>query len=166
MKKTFILDTNILLNSPYIITSLDDNDVVIPNTTIEELDTFKNAPGDLGFHARETIRILSSLRGNEKLDLNTKEVTKNKYNMRNGVPLPGGGMLRIEYNHVNVPLPEGWKKEKPDNRIIQVCLGLQKETTNRCILITNDIKKMNCIAYINMVYSSLLNNLFLLQHVL
>jgi len=125
MKKTFILDTNILLNSPYIITSLDDNDVVIPNTTIEELDTFKSAPGELGFNSRETIRILSGLRG--------------KGNMRDGVELPGGGKLRIEYNQVDTPLPEGWKKDKPDNRIIQVCLGLQSKSNQKCILITNDI---------------------------
>jgi len=125
MKKTFILDTNILLNSPYIITSLDDNDVVIPNTTIEELDTFKSAPGELGFNSRETIRILSGLRG--------------KGNMRDGVELPGGGMLKIEYNQVNTPLPEGWTKDKPDNRIIQVCLGLQNKNNQKCILITNDI---------------------------
>ena len=125
MKKTFILDTNILLNSPYIITSLDDNDIVIPNTTIEELDTFKSAPSELGFNSRETIRILSGLRG--------------KGNMRDGVELPGGGMLKIEYNQVNTPLPEGWTKDKPDNRIIQVCLGLQNKNNQKCILITNDI---------------------------
>lgn len=125
MKKIFILDTNILLNSPYIITSLDDNDVVIPNTTLEELDTFKSAPGELGFNSRETIRILSGLRGSG--------------NMRDGVALPGGGKLRIEYNHVDTPLPDGWKIEKPDNRIIQVCIGLQKAYSEKCILITNDI---------------------------
>ncbi len=125
MKKTFILDTNILLNSPYIITSLDDNDVVIPNTTLEELDSFKGAPGELGFNSRETIRILSGLRG--------------KGNMRDGVALPGGGSLRIEYNQVDTPLPDGWAKDKPDNRIIQVCLGLQRMSKQKCILITNDI---------------------------
>lgn len=125
MQKTFVLDTNILLNSPNIILSLDDNHIVIPNTTIEELDTFKEASGELGYNARETSRILSSLRKNG--------------NMKDGVKLPNGGTLRIEYNHSNAPLPDGWKKDKPDNRIIQVCVGLKEDTSERIILITNDI---------------------------
>ena len=38
MKKTYILDTNILVETPYSIYGFEDNDVVITPTTLEELD--------------------------------------------------------------------------------------------------------------------------------
>src|SRR6476659_7220094 len=41
MKKTFVLDTNVLLHDPQAIFKFDDNDGVIPITVIEEVDRFK-----------------------------------------------------------------------------------------------------------------------------
>jgi PhoH-like ATPase len=40
-KKTFVLDTNVLLHNPYSLYSFEDNNVVIPAVVIEELDKFK-----------------------------------------------------------------------------------------------------------------------------
>ena len=37
MKKTYVLDTNVLLDSPEALFSFDDNDVVIPSTVLEEI---------------------------------------------------------------------------------------------------------------------------------
>ena len=52
MKKVFILDTNILLNNPDSIFKFDDNDVVIPISVIEEVDTFKKDLSETGRNAR------------------------------------------------------------------------------------------------------------------
>ena len=41
MKKTFILDTNVLLHDVNCIRAFDDNDIIIPMAVIEELDAFK-----------------------------------------------------------------------------------------------------------------------------
>lgn len=38
--------------------------------------------------------------------------------------LDGGGILRIEKNFVNVELPSDLPDDKPDNRILKVCMGL------------------------------------------
>ena len=42
MKKTFILDTNVLLHDINSIYAFEDNDIVIPMVVIEELDSFKS----------------------------------------------------------------------------------------------------------------------------
>jgi len=40
LKKTFVLDTNVLLQTPFALYSFGDNDVVIPEVVLEELDKF------------------------------------------------------------------------------------------------------------------------------
>ncbi len=60
--KVFILDTNILLTDPNSIFKFDDNDVVIPISVIEEIDTFKKDLSETGRNAREVSRILDKLR--------------------------------------------------------------------------------------------------------
>src|SRR5688500_14426188 len=62
MKKVFILDTNALLNNPLSIFKFDDNDVVIPISVLEEIDTFKKDMSETGRNAREVSRILDKLR--------------------------------------------------------------------------------------------------------
>lgn len=124
MKKCYILDTNVLLQSPYALYAFGDNDVIIPEVVLEELDRFKKEPSETGANARQTARILDSLR--EKGDL------------AKGVALPGGGSLRIELNFRDIELPAGWLPEKPDNRILKVCKGLA-EQNERTVLVTKDI---------------------------
>ena len=62
MKKVFVLDTNILLSDPNSIFQFEDNDVVIPISVIEEIDTFKKDQSETGRNAREVSRILDRLR--------------------------------------------------------------------------------------------------------
>ena len=64
VKKKFLLDTNILMRSPNSIYVFDDNDVLICDTTLEELDDLKTKPGETSFTAREVIRVLNKLREN------------------------------------------------------------------------------------------------------
>ena len=127
MKKKFLLDTNILMRSPNSIFVFDDNDVLICDTTLEELDDLKNRPGDTGYNARKVIRTLNKLR----------ETGANLYD---GVVLPDGGTLTIvrdclpsETKSKKGTLPDEWSINKPDNRIISTALK------NDAILVTNDI---------------------------
>ncbi|MFD3156264.1 PhoH family protein [Haloimpatiens sp. FM7330] len=124
MKRTYVLDTNVILYSAGAIFTFEDNDVVIPEIVLEELDTFKKDKSDLGSNARYAARLIDRLRKNG--DLNK------------GVELPGGGMLRVEMNHYDTTLPEVWDKNKADNRIIQVCKAL-KDKGEDVYLITKDI---------------------------
>lgn len=124
MKKTFVIDTNVLLQSPYAIYHFEDNDVVIPAVVLEELDKFKKEPSELGVNARETSRILDALRVQGDIS--------------RGVALESGGVLRIELNCEDVELPDCWDNKKNDNRVLRVCLGLEEEG-NKIILVSKDI---------------------------
>ena len=62
MPKTFLLDTNILMRSPYAYNVFEEHNVLICDKTLEELDNIKTRPGDSGYSAREAIRALNDLR--------------------------------------------------------------------------------------------------------
>ena len=127
MKKYYVLDTNILLQSPNAIFGFEDNTVVITGTTLQELDSKKNLDGELGYNARQTARILENIR--------------NRGNLIKGVKLKEtGGKLIFEPNEVSQDnLPEGFDIKKADNRIISSCIGIGRKTKRAVILVTNDI---------------------------
>ena len=52
MKKTYVLDTNVILHSAQSLNSFEDNEVVIPMTVIEELDKFKRNQAKYRLQAR------------------------------------------------------------------------------------------------------------------
>ena len=62
MKKTYVLDTNVILHSAQALNSFEDNEVVIPMTVIEELDKFKRNQDELGRNTRQAIRQIDALR--------------------------------------------------------------------------------------------------------
>ena len=74
-RKSFVLDTNILLHDPDAITKFHDNDVVIPMMVLEELDTMKRQSDELGKNARSVLRFIDALKNTKKGDLH------------NGVPI-------------------------------------------------------------------------------
>ena len=126
-RKTFVLDTNILLQSPNAIFAFDDNKVVITEAVLEELDKFKKDKDDKGVNARATTRILEQLR------------TSNKKKLTEGITINSGkGLLKIETNHQSIELPPNWDIKKADHRILQVCKALldDKEEVH---LVTNDL---------------------------
>jgi PhoH-like ATPase len=124
LKKTYVLDTNVLLYSPGAVLTFEDNDVVIPEVVLEELDNLKKTNNDLGLNARHAARLLDKLR--------------KEGNLSEGIQLPGGGSLRVESNHYGTKIPPSWDVMKADNRIIQVCKAL-KESGENVHLITKDI---------------------------
>lgn len=124
LKKTYVLDTNVLLYSPGAIFTFDESNVIIPEVVLEELDNMKKNNNDLGINARHVARILDELRGKGELG--------------KGVNLDNGSMLRVEIAGHDTKIPESWNIEKADNRIIQVCKTLQ-EAGEDVYLITKDI---------------------------
>lgn len=128
MVKAYILDTNILLDSPRAIFGFDDNTVIITGTTLQELDSKKTAPGELGFNARETCRII------EKLRL--------KGDLTAGVPMDNGGVFKVILNAGQWHMPSDYSGDKPDNQIINTVLDIKKNQGhmfNQVVLVTNDI---------------------------
>ena len=127
MVKAYILDTNILLDSPRAIFGFDDNTVIITGTTLQELDSKKTAPGELGFNARETCRII------EKLRL--------KGDLTAGVPMDNAGVFKVILNAGQWHMPSGYSEDKPDNQIINTVLDIKKNQGHmfdQVVLVTND----------------------------
>lgn len=112
MKKSFVLDTNVLLHNAASMESFADNEVVIPIDVIEELDTFKTQNNELGRNARQVIRMLDHLRI--------------KGNLRDGVPVgEAGGSVRVELK-VGSLEGTGLSSSVADNRILSVAHELNK----------------------------------------
>lgn len=124
LKKTFVLDTNVLLHTPYALYSFADNNIVIPEVVLEELDKFKKDNTELGANARHVARLIDGLR--------------EKGNLNKGIKLDNGGTLRIEMNFHEVKLPESWVGSVNDNRILKVCKGLH-QNGEKVFLITKDV---------------------------
>lgn len=127
MKKTYVLDTNILVQSPNALLSFEENNVVIPFAVLEELDGLKKRDGDLGANARDVVRKLEEYRS--------------EGNLLDGIPLPNGGNLKVEKRFEDFALSKELTEKKLDNRILQVCKDLEKmaESGNEVVLVSKDI---------------------------
>lgn len=82
-RKTFVIDTNVLIHDPQAIQKFQDNDVVIPLAVLEELDSLKRHSDEAGRNSREVIRYIDSLKADKTGDLHT------------GVVIPEGPKVRI-----------------------------------------------------------------------
>ncbi|MGI6212725.1 MAG: PhoH family protein [Anaerovoracaceae bacterium] len=127
MVKSYVIDTNVLLQDPNAILGFEENDVIIPSTVLGELDNKKRADGDLGYNARECIRLIEGLRTDG--------------NLVKGIDLPNGGRLFIEPDGIDQEnLPNGFDISKADNKIISTCVYLKKKHPKRSIiLVSNDL---------------------------
>ncbi len=124
MEKIFVLDTNVLIQSPNALVSFEEHTVILPIVCLEELDLLKNDDGEKGANARQVIRFLESLRL--------------KGNLLEGVSLDNGGIIKIEANCIDVSLPANFIDKKNDNRILKICKSLSEKNKN-VILVTKDI---------------------------
>lgn len=113
MKKTFVLDTNVLLHDPKAIYKFEDNDVVIPIYVIQEIDQFKKEMSELGRNARTLTRIIDDLR------------EQSGGSVQKGVQLEGGGVLKIMVPADGV-LPRQLDNAGMDHAIMNTALELRK----------------------------------------
>jgi PhoH-like ATPase len=125
-RRTYVLDTCVLLADPTAPFRFEEHDVVLPLVVIEELDRKKTLMHEVGSNARRAIRLLEE-HGASDTD-----------GMRAPVSLPGGGSLRIELNGMGSPrLPDIFSPTTPDHRILSVCLELA-DTGADAVLVTKD----------------------------
>jgi PhoH-like ATPase len=115
MRKTFVLDTNVLLHDPGALTRFEDNHIVIPIEVVEEIDRFKRDPAEKGRNARQVSRLLDELRA--------------KGNLADGVPIDEqGGTLKVVFCRSETlnQLPPELKSGNGDNNILAVALEEQR----------------------------------------
>ena len=125
-KRTYVLDTSVLLSDPSALFRFDEHEVVIPVVVITELESKRTHP-ELGYFARSALRSLDDLRiKHGRLD----------------APLPigdEGGVLRVELNHTNSEiLPAGFRLGDNDTRILSVAKNLSNEGCD-VVLVSKDL---------------------------
>ena len=127
-KKTFILDTNVLLHDYKCIFRFQDNDLVVPIVVLEELDKLKRGNDLINYHAREFTRELDRLSGDHLFN--------------GGIKLGRGlGKLSIETGKpFSDEMFESFPEKTPDHRILAITDYLRKKfKRRRVILISKDI---------------------------
>ncbi len=126
--KIFILDTNVLLHDHKSLYTFEENDVIIPIVVLEELDKFKKGNDQINFQAREFVREMDRLAGE---NLFTKGISLGK----------GHGRLFIATGKPLPPEMEASFSEKTaDHRILAIALHVKATFPNRqTVLITKDI---------------------------
>ncbi len=83
-RKSFVIDTNVLLHDPTALTAFGDNEVIVPLAVLEELDTMKRFRDERAKTARDVFRNFDNLKRSGSGDFHQ------------GVILPTGGRIRIQ----------------------------------------------------------------------
>jgi len=126
-RKTYVLDTSVLLADPAAIGRFAEHEVIIPIIVISELETKRDHP-ELGYFARSALRMLDDIRiKHGRLD-ESIEVNEE------------GGILRVELNHSDVSsLPSGFLRDgSNDTRILAIAKNLMAEG-REVVLVTKDL---------------------------
>lgn len=126
-KKTFVLDTSVLLADPGALYKFAEHEVIIPIAVIGELETKRDHP-ELGYFARAALRALDDLRlTHGRLD---KALTVT----------PEGGTLSVELNHMDLStLPQGFLRDGTnDSRILAIAKNLMGDGKD-VVLVTKDL---------------------------
>src|SRR5262249_47275593 len=111
-RRTYVLDTSVLLADPGAIVRFAEHRVVLPIVVITELEAKRHHP-ELGFFARQALRYLDELRiSYGRLD--------------DDLPIGDcGGTVRVELNHTDPQvLPPGFRLGDNDTRILSVARSL------------------------------------------
>ena len=125
-RRTYVLDTSVLLSDPRALMRFDEHDVVIPLVVVIELEAKRGHP-ELGYFARAALRMLDELRiAHGRID----------------EPMPvgdSGGSVRVELNHTDTSaLPASLQLGDNDSRILAVARNLAGEGRD-VVLVSKDL---------------------------
>jgi PhoH-like ATPase len=125
-RRTYVLDTSVLLADPAAFSRFDEHQVVIPVVVVTELEAKRHHP-ELGYFARQALRYLDDLRiSHGRLDAE--------------IPVGDlGGTARVELNHIDAAvLPAGFRLGDNDTRILSVARSLANEGHD-VVLVSKDM---------------------------
>mgnify|MGYP003113779673 CR=1 FL=1 len=134
MKKTYIMDTSVLLTNHDSIFSFGNNDIVIPLKVLEEIDNHKKRQDGVGLNARAIIRTLDQFR--------------EKGNLHTGVRMrKGKGILSIRQYDPKL-IPGDLDVSCADNQIIGTAISEKNKNSKRkVIVVSRDINmRVKCDA--------------------
>ena len=115
VRKTFVIDTNVLIHRPDAILSFRDNDVIVPLWVLEELDRLKSSSDEKGRSARHAIRFMDE--------------QSRKGDLSHGVKVGNGIVLKVAMTHIESAQGQ-LLQDKIDNKIILAAATLQKQGKN------------------------------------
>ena len=126
-RKTYVLDTSVLLADPGALARFAEHEVVVPITVIGELETKRDHP-ELGYFARAALRSLDDIR--LKYGRLDQEIKINSE----------GGTLSVELNHTDLSsLPHGFLRDGTnDSRILAIAKNLMSDGKD-VVLVTKDL---------------------------
>ncbi|MBN1253209.1 MAG: PhoH family protein [Bacteroidales bacterium] len=128
IKKIFVLDTNVILHNHNCLYHFEENDIVIPIIVLEELDKFKKGNEQINFQAREFMRELDKLSGDDVF--------------KEGVSLgENNGLLFIETGKpFSKEMAESFSETSPDHKILAVAEYIKNKYPKRqTIVVSQDI---------------------------
>ena len=124
--KNYIIDTNVMIHDPNFLYKFQENNLIIPIICIEELDNLKNREGLVGYQARSASREINKIRIHG--------------NLYEGIKLPDGGTLKIEFYYAEDELPVGLDTLKNDTKILALTAFIAKRDKDiPTILVTKDL---------------------------
>jgi PhoH-like ATPase len=120
-----VIDTSVLIADPHCVQSFGAAALIIPLTVVEELDSLKTRPDDVGRAARTALRSIEELR------------VEHGGSLADPVPV-GDGTIQIEINGVQKHLlvEHGLDADVPDNRIIGAAIG--QADRGPTVMLSND----------------------------
>ena len=126
-RKTYVLDTSVLLADPGALARFAEHEVVVPITVIGELETKRDHP-ELGYFARAALRSLDDIR--LKYGRLDQEIQINSE----------GGTLSVELNHTDLSsMPHGFLRDGTnDSRILAIAKNLMSDGKD-VVLVTKDL---------------------------
>ena len=125
LAKLFVLDTNVILHDSSCITHFEENDIAIPITVLEELDNFKRGNEQIHFNARDFLRILDDLTGDQLFEAGVS-IGKNK------------GKIRVIVGKDWHPeLGSLSNEDTPDHRILNVAMWLKEDNKGTELIIVS-----------------------------
>ena len=137
--KLYILDTNVLLHDPKCLFQFKEQDITIPMTVLEELDSIKDRKQNVAAEARHAIRVIDNILSSAT---NASQITKGVRILVEGKEREQKlGKLSIFPDH-ELTSRQGFLPDisNKDNRIINCALHLQATFPHRqIVLVTKDI---------------------------
>lgn len=133
-KRTFVIDTNVLMHDPSSLFRFQEHDIYIPMIVLEELDDNKRGTSEVARNARQASRFLDDL---------LKDVDAD--NIEQGIELPHSsetsseqaGRLFLQTRSLREELPESLPGDKPDNHILATALGLKHQNSKRIVTVVS-----------------------------
>lgn len=128
-RKNYVLDTNVLMHDPWCFKNFHGNNVYIPITVLEELDSLKTRDGICGYQAREAVRTL-----HRTIDGCGKQC------VTGGIELENNIRLRVVFPDDAAPVRRMTDTQKNDNDILSCALQIRNGSVHdETILVSKDV---------------------------